>query len=510
LGLVACATACSPPNNVRNVVYDASSANAKFTVYDALYGVHPPESKDAFVRGTVDLTVTLRNANPLCYSYAASVGIKSFTPEAPLGTLNSAGPMAAQGASALTIARPLSCDSALRGQPLVKCVSDAVSVTMLSLSKIQDEASRAEQLLTLAWLACGNAGPDILGGGLGPDPVLQRQSIQEAATLVSMGMKTWYGHIQNANSMPAFLPGATARLNGELALELSTQKTRSDAVAAAIAAGEPGLEIAQLRHELDAATAVAAQTDAVIKGLPSADAIAKLGASAQTAADAARNDVTDAVSLFGPKPWVSTIVSQQHVLDNQVITVEVTRTPLSRGKAIDKAAAQSLGVAHLYTLRPVWLDVGVGPSITLSNNVAYGIGAQQQIVKTQDTVNLDGVVTFSFYWQPRFLDGSLYSWDNDAVGWLPRPMIGLSMTQPISSVYLGGQFDLVKFLDISFGARAFSTTALVGPPEGALASTDSTGKPVAPVTRTTERWAPFFSISASTDLFTQWLKALAK
>src|ERR1019366_1858739 len=87
-GLVACATACSPPNKVRNVVYDASSPNAKFTIYDALDGTPPPESKDAFVRGTVDLTVTLRNANPLCYSYAASVGAKSFTPEAPLGTLN--------------------------------------------------------------------------------------------------------------------------------------------------------------------------------------------------------------------------------------------------------------------------------------------------------------------------------------------------------------------------------------------------------------------------------------
>jgi hypothetical protein len=121
---------------------------------------------------------------------------------------------------------------------------------------------------------------------------------------------------------------------------------------------------------------------------------------------------------------------------------------------------------------------------------------------------LDGTVTLSAYiWGPRYLDGEVFAWEQ----LLPRPMIGLSLTQPFSSLYLGAQFDpFPQFLDVSVGARVYSATELSGPAEGAPAQTDHDTNPVSPATRKVTSCAPFIALTASTDLFTGWLKSFAK
>jgi hypothetical protein len=89
-------------------------------------------------------------------------------------------------------------------------------------------------------------------------------------------------------------------------------------------------------------------------------------------------------------------------------------------------------------------------------------------------------------------------------------MLGRSMRQPFSSLYFGLQLDPIQFLDISIGGRVYSATELAGAKPGDSAPLDSSGKPFPPITATNEKVAWFVSISASTDLFSTWLKALAK
>jgi hypothetical protein len=239
------------------------------------------------------------------------------------------------------------------------------------------------------------------------------------------------------------------------------------------------------------------------------EAIIKLQGTVQTVTDAARTDVAAALALIGPKaPTVTSTLASQHVDVNQAINVEVTQTRLVNGKVPDKANAESLGVGNLYTLRPIWVDVGIGPSLTFRNTRAYGLDANHEVALTQDALNIDGVITFSVYWfEPRYLDGTTVAWKQ----LIPRPTLGASLTQPFSSLYLGLQVDpFLQFLDISFGWRVYSETQLLGPPEGSLANKDAMGNPVAPSTKMGLTAAPFLSVSASTDLFVTWLKSIVK
>jgi hypothetical protein len=55
-------------------------------------------------------------------------------------------------------------------------------------------------------------------------------------------------------------------------------------------------------------------------------------------------------------------------------------------------------------------------------------------------------------------------------------MVGMSLRQPLTSLYFGGQIDPIQFLDISLGERVYSANVLVDANVGDVASLDAAGK----------------------------------
>ena len=198
----------------------------------------------------------------------------------------------------------------------------------------------------------------------------------------------------------------------------------------------------------------------------------------------------------------------RHVAANRKVVIEVQRSRLDRGSpeaALDTVTVTSEAYESLH---PILFDVGIGPSVTFHNTEDYGLGQKASgqppnVKRTEDGANVDVVVSMSMYiWGYRYLDDGIF----DAKQLLPRPMIGLSMDQPFSSIYLGAQLDPIQFLDISVGARAYSTNHLIAPEEGQLAYTDTDGDPTEPVLRRGVTTQLFVSLTASTDLFQRWIQ----
>jgi hypothetical protein len=199
-----------------------------------------------------------------------------------------------------------------------------------------------------------------------------------------------------------------------------------------------------------------------------------------------------------------------HYATGQKVVVKVTRTRLHRGLVEHDSERVTLVADAYRTLAPIWLDVGVGPSITARAIEGWGVGTMvrdgQQaayVVRTKDELNVDGVVSLSGYiWGPRYLDDTV--WDSRQL--LPRPMIGMSMRQPFSSLYAGIQVDPVQFLDLSLGVRFYSSERLMTPREDKRAFTLASGEPAPPVTEEKTVSALFVSLTASTDLVQRWIQ----
>ncbi len=198
----------------------------------------------------------------------------------------------------------------------------------------------------------------------------------------------------------------------------------------------------------------------------------------------------------------------RHVAANRKVLVEVQRSRLDRGQPDASLDTISVVSEAYESLPPILFDVGLGPALTLRNTEDYGLGQANSdqlpnVRRTEDNANVDVVLSMSMYvWGYRYLDDGIF----DVKQLAPRPMIGLSMQQPFSSLYVGLQIDPVQFLDISFGARAYTTTSLVSPEEGQIAATDMEGKPAAPLTREGVTTQMFVSLTASTDLFQRWIQ----
>lgn len=198
----------------------------------------------------------------------------------------------------------------------------------------------------------------------------------------------------------------------------------------------------------------------------------------------------------------------RHIADNRRVVVEVTRTRLDRGQP--GSALDTITVTNdaYESLPPILFDLGIGPSLTLHNTEDYGLGQSgndrpPNVKRTEDSANVDIVVSMSMYiWGYRYLDDRIF----DPKQLLPRPMVGLSMDQPFSSLYLGLQVDPIQFVDISFGARAYSTNHLLSPEEGELAFDDANGEPSQPVIRRGVTTQMFVSLTASTDLVQRWIQ----
>lgn len=198
----------------------------------------------------------------------------------------------------------------------------------------------------------------------------------------------------------------------------------------------------------------------------------------------------------------------RHIAANRKVVVEVQRSRLDRGQPHSALDAVTVSSEAYESLPPILFDLGLGPALTLRNTEDYGLGQRSSgdlpnVRRTEDEANLDIVVSMSMYiWGYRYLDDGIF----DVKQLAPRPMIGLSMQQPFSSIYVGAQIDPIQFLDISFGARAYSSKRLIAPEEGELAFTNAEGEPMDPVVREGVTTQMFISLTASTDLFQRWIQ----
>jgi hypothetical protein len=213
-----------------------------------------------------------------------------------------------------------------------------------------------------------------------------------------------------------------------------------------------------------------------------------------------------------PSGWV------RRVAPGRELVLSVVRTRLRRGIAVPGDPGEAFESPTIETLAPILFDFGVGPGLTLRQTEAYGLGVAPlrserpgepgepvatRVIRTEEAINVDGVVSLSAYiWGRRYLDETVLH----ARQLLPRPMLGLSIRDPFSSIYVGAQIDPVQFVDVSFGARWHTRERLIGPALGQPALMDENGNPAQPVTQDEYVVSPFVALTFSTDLFHRWLR----
>jgi hypothetical protein len=191
----------------------------------------------------------------------------------------------------------------------------------------------------------------------------------------------------------------------------------------------------------------------------------------------------------------------------------VERARLDRGERVEGRHPQLFEVPRFETLRPVILDLGIGPAIGIGHNTAqYSTQysprnadeptTAYRVVRTEQGIPADVLATLSIYlWRARYFDDDVF----DAMQLLPRPMIGVSLANPLSSFYTGLSIDPVQFLDISAGVRWANEQQLIGPAPGERALVTPAGEPQPPVVRDEVRPMGFVSISVSTNLLYKWI-----
>ena len=155
---------------------------------------------------------------------------------------------------------------------------------------------------------------------------------------------------------------------------------------------------------------------------------------------------------------------------------------------------------------PIRFNVGIGPAVGFDWKRSYGVSADKKVIESDKATDLDAIATFSGYYLPRYLDGSSFT----SMALIPRPMLGFSLKDPLSSIYLGLQFDPIQFLDISIGAKLSPRTELAGAHLDDIAMVDKDGAVIPPATRSRLHAAMFVSLTASSGLFTSWISALTK
>jgi hypothetical protein len=153
-------------------------------------------------------------------------------------------------------------------------------------------------------------------------------------------------------------------------------------------------------------------------------------------------------------------------------------------------------------LEPIYFDIGIGPGIVVGRNTtAYDTVIRDgriQIARTEQKLIVDGVLSFSGYvWGTRYLDHRVF----DLEFLYPRPMLGLSLTDPTTTLYAGLQIDPIQFVDISAGVRWGATRRLIGYRGTAADPT----LPAEPVVEEQVEPSGFVAVTFSTDLVWRWI-----
>jgi hypothetical protein len=499
LVILVLALGCSPITT-RDIVYDPGT-------------VQSSTPQDRYAQGTLDLSVKLSKGNPFCASYQVKIGAQAYTPQ-PAIALTAAAP---QGGAPIAVPAVQTC-SALAGDKLGSCAIASAEAFADALSDLQTTIAGWQGALVGVWMKC-----DAPTAAL---PATVNQQLTDlhdlAGKLEDPGLDRMLSEATQA-SLVAFRASKQLRSQqaaiaaGMVVAKTAAQQAKDslDAATKSKAANVDGLRHRYLEAQ-KASDELQGQSDQLDRLASTtsdwADQILKLQSTIKPTLDSLRTDVEAGLSLAGPGSAAGggggpILLTRQQFESNQLVTVEVVETRRAGGKPVDKGGDRSLGVMNIAILRPIWVDVGIGPALTFQAIHNYGLGGNNQVVQTENSVNIDGLVSLSAYlYGPRYLDGRAFN----GMSLIPRPMIGLSLRQPFSSLYFGGQIDPIQFLDISAGARVYSATQLIGPQLGAPAAVDATGTPIAPATEAKARFGFFISVSASSDLFSSWLTSLAK
>jgi hypothetical protein len=419
------------------------------------------------VRGSGEIEVRFVGIDPLCYAYSVSFGVRAMgaPPRAHQPAPFAIGP--APGAEAVDLGGAEGARTML-------------SEARLAVERAAGEA-RTQGSLDPIWAEC-DAGA--------PHPDARRQRLDSVASLTRARIAPngeWRKAIERALTVSLAVRAMSARMQAPSAKPAQTEDETKRRADDAVAARELGLSARALEHD--------------VRGT--------LRLIGHIVGEAER-----AQALLARAPGTV----RRHVSEGKTVTVTITRTRLRRGLPAPGDPGESFESPEIETLSPILLDIGAGPSLTFRQTEAYGLGVAPlvpeddadpagpvttRVVRTEEELNFDGVVAISVYlWGRRYLDDGIFN----VRQLLPRPMVGLSMRQPFSSIYVGGQIDPIQFVDISVGARWFTRERLVGPQPGEPALRDERGNPAQPVVQDEFRPAPFVSLTFSTDLVHRWIK----
>ena len=464
------------------------------------------------VSGDLDLEIRFEGVNPLCYRYSVEGERPAVGPAAAHTPLPARGDIEAEvSPPSLSSAKLALRDLVAAGEELERTMADA----------------RSKASLNDVWRGCRT----------GSDPSAQRSRVEAASKAVAAGVGkngAWRTAIVKAMSM--------ARAGRRLARELGgtigdaneqVEQARRDLKSARDRDEKAATALLQAtKHGRKPPTGVTKEADAAAASLDAAEA--KLRDAEDRLADVRRardigrrsrelgrtsrkamrrmarlvRDVNRANSLLAKAP--TTV--HRRVEAGEDVNVVVRRTRLRRGFR----APAPVEVHHVHafeTLHPILVDIGVGPALGLGENTAeYGLAfgprhaddniADVRVHREEQGLDLDGMVSISAYiWGRRYLDDRVF----EPEFLIPRPMVGISLTDPTDAIYTGLSIDPIQFVDISFGVRWKNTEELVGPQVGDPALRDVDGQPVQPITREEVQPRGFVAITFSTDLVHRWI-----
>jgi hypothetical protein len=464
---------CAEPLRQVQVVYDVTPGSASLdcggkprSVCVRVDGVAEGNDWNHFVRGGADVSVWAVNRNLFCSTEAPQISAKAFAPPSPFTGQPAKLVLDTTKAAGLVPLTPLKnkdIDEDL--EALVKILTDIIA-----------NLNGDENDVATIWLDCLKAPPfDRLRDQKNHAGTLRTHFIDQN--------QAWADSLKAFNEILKRVSGQIERMPTATAPEKDKKKAAAD--------------------ELDKIKADRADLDKAI-AKTRGDVAPVLAVLSQIEAEEAR------ATPDAERPYAgATLLDEQSFDVNQTVTVEVQQQILPTVTTGADGKQRSLGKTAFNTLSPIRLDVGIGPAWIMSNAESWAVsaapGAAVGTVTRSEQLNMDGIVTFSWYYRPRYLDGTLFSWDwHVPTQWVPRPLVGLSLRSPFTSIYAGLQIEPVRFIDVSFGAYVYSRAEAVGVTEGEIVPTGMIA------TRSHLTASPFLSISSSINLFVGWFSSLVK
>jgi hypothetical protein len=456
-----------------------------------------------FVRGAVDVELRLEGTNPFCYRYTTNVrsgqavgGAGAPLPALPSLREASAAPPAAgveEAAKALTTTSE-ALERTLRDARQAASFSDlwAACAAGGNFAAQQTRLASASQALASGLGSGGSWRQSLLDANAAIDAALAAARASESDRVNDADLEAKRTAVADATKR---VEEATARIDAAKKAVRKVTKEEDEALERAQA---------ELERARTALTELERRRDQATGARDLAERAAKLSDRKDETVRALQGliaEVGRAQALLGRSP----LVFRAHYAAGTRAQIEVTRTPLVEGKVDPNAAPETFNAPTIHAENPIFLDVGVGPALTIGKNsqdydlVVHGNPGRLVVARTEQELIVDGMVSFSAYlWGDRYLDNRVF----DVTQLIPRPMFGVSMRDPFSSIYVGGQIDPVQFIDFSGGVRFTTTKAFIGQ----KFDPEHPNLPGEPATREKVTPLGFAAITFSTDLFWRWIK----